>query len=132
MASSVGRHGGIGGGFAGVILLVTSCAGFGGADYLGGVVVDPAGVSVDVTQELIRDGGLEEGVLRAMVDERTVTLSTAAEFCPDRPDVVLDVDGGTLKVRLVMPPEGEPCAAGESYVVTVELVREFNEYQMSN
>jgi hypothetical protein len=96
------------------LVLAGGCTSAGSGDYRGGVVIDPAGVAVNVDQELVdghdqRVAGLgKDGTLGA-VDGRTVTIARRAEYCSHRPDVVLEVDGADLKAHLVMPPGGQPC-----------------------
>jgi hypothetical protein len=89
---------------------------------------------VEVSQQLIPNDGKVDPIgpdeSRSQVDGRVVRIERQASDCARRPDVVVKVDGDVLDARLVLPPTGRPCANEKSYVVTLTLKNEYNEYRV--
>lgn len=95
---------------------------------------DPGGVVAEVSQQLVPNEGEANPIgpdeSRGEVDGRVVRLEQRASDCGRKPDVLVTVDGEVLVAHLVLPPKGEPCLNGESYVVTLTLKNEYNEYRI--
>ncbi|MEM8923516.1 MAG: hypothetical protein AAGD35_08415 [Actinomycetota bacterium] len=124
-----------------------------GDDYQGGVLIDTADVVADVRVQLLPPDEAADMVPAAApipndapdderaedrreatavaVDGRVVTVSRPATVCALRPDVVVEVDGDRVQVRLIVPTRGVPCPdEGWHYLATIELRRQFDRYSV--
>lgn len=121
---------------AGLVSLGVVCTacGAGGPSYQGGVLSDPGGAVAEVSQQLVPNDGRQNPIgaeqTQGQVDGRFVRIERQATDCARKPDVIVKVDGDVLDARVVLPPAGRLCQNGETYVATLRLNEEYNEYRL--